>query len=146
MVVRKRRKKNKLRGQRTHGAGNTKNRRGAGSRGGVGKAGSHKHKFSKYYVEFGTKRKLKAKEKGETITLTRLDSKIPEWVEKGIVKKEGELIVVDGKEIGFDKILSNGKISHKIKPINIGLTKKAEEKIIQAGGNTGELEGEAEAE
>ena len=60
MVVRRRKKKNKLRGQRTHGGGGTKNRRGAGCRGGVGKAGSHKHKFSKYYVEFGIKKKLKA--------------------------------------------------------------------------------------
>ena len=53
MPERTRRKKNKLRGNRTHGKGNTKNHRGAGSKGGRGRAGSHKHKFSKYYKTFG---------------------------------------------------------------------------------------------
>ena len=35
----------KHRGNRTHGGGNTKNRRGKGNRGGVGRAGYHKHRW-----------------------------------------------------------------------------------------------------
>ena len=58
MVVRKRRKVNKQLGERTHGHGDTKNWRGSGNRGGVGRAGSHKHKFSKYWMTFGIKRRL----------------------------------------------------------------------------------------
>ena len=68
MVVRKRRKKNKQRGERTHGHGNTKNKRGAGSRGGVGKAGSHKHKYSKYYDSFGKSGTLKT-DKNDNYTI-----------------------------------------------------------------------------
>ena len=37
--------KKKFLGNRSHGAGNCKNRRGKGSRGGVGRAGFHKHKW-----------------------------------------------------------------------------------------------------
>ena len=38
-------KKRKHLGNRTYGGGNTKNRRGKGNRGGVGRAGFHKHKW-----------------------------------------------------------------------------------------------------
>ena len=58
MVVRKRKKLvNKMLGQRTRGNGDTKRRRGAGSRGGRGLAGSHKHKYSKYAGKFGQEKK-----------------------------------------------------------------------------------------
>ena len=73
MTIRKRKKKNKLRGHRTHGKGDTKNHRGAGSRGGVGRAGSHKHKFTKYYGEFGTeKKKVAGKPIGPSINLDQI--------------------------------------------------------------------------
>ena len=39
------RKKKKYAGNRTFGAGNKKNRRGKGSRGGVGRGGYHKHRW-----------------------------------------------------------------------------------------------------
>ncbi len=149
MVVRTRRKKNKLRGQRTHGGGGTKNRRGAGNRGGVGRAGSHKHKFSKYYVDFGTKRTLKAKDKIEAIDLAVISMNLADWVKDGKAKKDGELFVINGKLLGFGKILGRGKIIEKIKVENANVSKKAAEKITNAGGNPGEgleLEEEFEAE
>jgi len=46
MFKRKRKRINKYRGSRHCGTGNVKNKRGSGSRGGVGRAGMHKHKFS----------------------------------------------------------------------------------------------------
>ncbi|MCR4335007.1 MAG: uL15 family ribosomal protein [archaeon] len=134
MVVRRRRKKNKLRGQRTHGGGGTKNRRGAGSRGGVGKAGSHKHKFSKYYVDFGTKRKLKARKSEKTISLAYINDNIEKWLANGKAKKDGSIIVIDGKVLKIGKVLGNGIITHKIKIKNANASKVAEEKIQKAGG------------
>ncbi|MCX8163231.1 MAG: uL15 family ribosomal protein [Candidatus Micrarchaeota archaeon] len=46
MFKRKRKRINKYRGSRTCGTGNVKNKRGSGTRGGVGRGGIHKHKFS----------------------------------------------------------------------------------------------------
>jgi len=47
MGPRKKRKVKKIRGTRTCGGGSHKKRRGAGSRGGRGRAGSHKHHYIK---------------------------------------------------------------------------------------------------
>ncbi|MAG18018.1 MAG: 50S ribosomal protein L15 [Candidatus Diapherotrites archaeon] len=135
MVVRRRRKKNKVRGQRTHGGGGTKNRRGAGSRGGVGKAGSHKHKFSKHYVDFGVKKTLKPKKKENTISLAYINDNVEKWLADGKVKKDGSIIVIDGKAFRFGKVLGNGIINHKIKIENANASKMAREKIQKAGGN-----------
>jgi len=44
-MVRRVRKKRKYLGGRSHGGGNAKNRRGKGSKGGVGNAGKRKHKW-----------------------------------------------------------------------------------------------------
>ena len=134
MVVRKRRKKNKMRGNRTHGAGDTKHRRGAGSRGGRGRAGSHKHKYSLYYKDFGVKRKLKPKAKAESVNLEFISGKIPAWIENGKAKKEGGLVIINGKVLGFGKILGGGNISEKIKVLNAAVSEKAAEKISRAGG------------
>lgn len=142
MVVRKRRKKNKLRGQRYHGGGNTKNRRGAGNRGGVGKAGSHKHKFSKHYVDFGVSIVLKAKPKGEAVNLEYISEKLAEWTAIGKAKKEDGMIVIDGKEIGIVKILGKGNIKEKISVVNCSVSKTAGKKIVSAGGKAGDIEAE----
>lgn len=134
MVVRRRKKKIKLRGQRTHGKGNTKNRRGAGCRGGRGKAGSHKHKYSKYYLVFGTKRKLKPKRKERAINLDELNKEIEVWVREKKVEKEKGLLIIDGKKLGLEKILSVGNIDEKVLIRNLPVSKKAKEKIEKAGG------------
>ena len=122
MVVRKRRRVNKLRGRRTHGAGDTKNRRGAGSRGGRGRAGSHKHKFSKYWMTFGIKRKLKAKRKLIAVNVQE------------IYKFLDDKDVLDGKVKGIGKILGKGELKKKITVRNVKVTEQAAEKIIAAGG------------
>lgn len=135
MVVRKRRKKNKQRGNRTHGAGGSKNRRGSGFRGGVGRAGSHKHKFSKMYVDFGVKRTFKAKSKGVAINLEYIADHVDEWVASGKAIKENGSIIIDGKSLGFAKVLGKGNIREKIKVNNAAVSKSAAQKIVAAGGS-----------
>ncbi len=119
-------KVDRLRGKRTHGAGNTKNKRGAGCKGGRGRAGSFKHKFTKYQVTIGKRKilspRLSAKEKLKTITLHDLN--------KYLIDKD----FIDLKEIGFQKILGTGNISKAVKIKNALLTKVAKEKIERAGG------------
>ncbi len=134
MVVRRRKKKNILRAERTHGKGNTKNHRGAGSRGGVGKAGSHKHKYSKYYMDFGKSGVLKTKTKGKSITLTELEIIIPKLLaRKKIIEKNGAYLI-NYKKTGIGKILGSGQLKSKIIIKNIKVTEKAIQKIEQAGG------------
>ena len=132
MVERKRRKKNRVRGERTHGMGGTKNNRGAGSRGGRGRAGANKGKFASIGRLDERKCRLKAKPKGKNISLGNLNDLIEKLVEKGKVIKEKEYYVIDGKS-GFEKILSQGKIDKKIF-VKIKASKKAIEKIIGAKG------------
>ncbi len=119
---------------RQHGAGDKKNRRGAGSRGGVGRAGSHKHKFTKWYMTFGIKRTRKAAEKPPVVSLDFISHKLADWIASRKEKKEGDFIVVDGLALGFGKVLSSGKISAKIKLVNAKASSQAVEKIVAAGG------------
>ena len=128
MVVRKRKRVNKLRGNRTHGGGDKKNRRGAGSRGGRGRAGSHKHKFSKYWMTFGMKRKLKAKKKLESVNLQEIYKYLDD---KGIF---------DGAAKGIGKILGKGELKRKIIVKNVKVSRIAAEKIEAAGGKIQEAD------
>lgn len=116
------RKVDRLRGKRTHGHGNTKNARGSGCTGGKGRAGSTKHKFTKYYVDFGQRISLKPKPKLKTITLEALS---------GIISTKTEINL---KELGYDKILGKGNITKAIIFKNAQATEMAKEKIEKAGG------------
>lgn len=132
MVVRRRSRSNKKRGSRTQ-HGNTKNWRGGGSRGGRGRAGSHKHKYSKYYNTFGTKIRLKPKKMPEKVlNLGDLDALIPQWLAQKKCEKDSEnKIVLDGKKIGITKLLGSGNTAYELVLKNISLSKKAEEKMVQ---------------
>jgi large subunit ribosomal protein L15 len=116
-------KVDKLRGKRSHGKGNTKNNRGSGCKGGKGRAGSKKHKFTKYYLTFGIKKRLCCKKTLKTINLVDL---IP------LVKDKTEINL---KELGYDKILGKGEIKSAIKFKNALVTNLAKEKIEKAGGS-----------
>lgn len=140
MVERKRKKKNRLRGNRSHGAGNTKNRRGAGCRGGRGRAGSHKHKFAKLHATFGIKKKLKKQETLRAINLEELEKEIAGLVADKKIERKGDAIIVDGKLLKIGKILGRGGISQKIIAKNLMVSKSAEKKIVESGG---EVEKEA---
>ena len=133
MVMRRRRKKNKLRGNRTHGKGNTKNKRGAGSRGGRGKAGARKHKKDKYREILKKKVRLKPKKKGIAINIDELDRIAERLRKENKAEYDGEFIIIDGKKLGFEKILSRGKLSHKVKIINTKISERAHKKILDSG-------------
>jgi len=134
MVVRKRKKKNTLRGNRVHGKGDTKNKRGAGCRGGRGRAGSHKHKFTKYWKTFGKHGTLKVKKTLIGINISDLVDKLPTLVSAKKVEQEKGAYIIDGKKLKFDKILGRGKLKEQLIVKNLEVTKKAAEIIKNAGG------------
>ena len=146
MTVRKRKRKNRYLGQRSHGAGNTKNRRGAGNRGGRGKAGSHKHRFQLFAKTFGTERpQLKAQHETRAINLDMLVQLLPKFAEEKKTEKTAQGTIIDGKKICFDKVLgkSNG-LKEKLVLRNLRVSKKAREKILEAEGTIEGLPLEAE--
>ena len=132
MVERKRRKKNKVRGERTHGKGDTKNNRGGGNRGGRGRAGATKGKFASLGRLDARKYRLKPNAHGVAITLGHLNDKLDLLVEKGKVTMEGKNYVVT-TESGYEKILSQGTTDKKI-ILKINASKNAIAKIEAAGG------------
>ncbi len=134
-------KKRKHLGNRTFGGGNTKNRRGKGNRGGVGRAGYHKHKWLHTIIYEGTNKRDRG-EHGFTnptrkeyliISLETLSNQITAG--KHAPNADGVYEIVLPKT----KVLSNGpikcKLSHKLSIKAHGFSKNAVEKIKAAGGN-----------
>lgn len=140
-MIRKTRKINKMRGSRTIGGGCSKKRRGAGHRGGRGKAGGHKHMWS-WVVKFdpdrfgksGFKRPLKTINKPKTINLDYLDDNAEKLVEKELAEKKGKKIIIDVTQLGYDKVLGNGKITKDLSIKAKEFSKSAIRKIEDNGG------------
>ncbi len=132
----KSRKRNHL-GNRTYGGGNTKNRRGKGNRGGVGRAGWHKHKWLRT-IKNGEHliRKLgfrSTTNKPKTISLEQLMFKVHNnEFEKS---QDGFQVVLKGYKVVYSKI----KFEEKLNISAQAFTKKAKEAIIAAGGKVIEL-------
>ncbi len=114
------------------GAGGTKNRRGAGSRGGRGKAGSRKHKIATFGVKT-KKYRLKANYQMKEINLGELNKKLDYLVSKGKVTKEGNKYIVD-KKSGYGKVLSRGETEKEI-ILKINASIDTVKKIVAAGGS-----------
>ncbi len=128
MVVRKPGKRKWRRGHRTY-HGSHKKWRGGGSRGGRGKAGGHKHKWS-YVVKYDPERFGKHgftrpfAEKINTINLYQLD----ELARKNKIKE------IDLAQLGFKKVLGTGKITQPITVKAKFFSENAIKKIEKAGG------------
>jgi large subunit ribosomal protein L15 len=136
MVVKRNKKVRKLRGSHTHGYGSKKKHRGAGSRGGRGKAGMMKHKKS-YMIKYepnhfgrkGFKVPVHAKKKIKAINLKDIDI-----IAKRLNKKEINL-----KELGYQKVLAKGRLTLSLTIKADKFTEKAKEKIEKTGGKSIEL-------
>jgi large subunit ribosomal protein L15 len=130
MVVRRAGKRKKRRGHRTY-HGSHKKWRGGGSRGGRGKAGMHKHKWSftvKYDKEHFGKRGFKR---------PRVTIRKPKGINikdiEAIAKKEGKK-EIDVIQLGYDKVLGKGKLTQPLTIKAKYFSKLAIKKIEQAGG------------
>src|SRR3989344_8528221 len=124
MTAKFRKKNRRMRGKTTHGWGTKKKHRGSGSRGGAGWGGAKKGKRTFVYAyepeHFGKKGFVSLKKKSKTINLDELN------------KINGSDI--DLTSLGYDKLLSRGKISRAITVKVFSSSAKAKEKIEKAGG------------
>jgi large subunit ribosomal protein L15 len=140
-MIRKTRKINKMRGSRTIGGGCSKKRRGAGHRGGRGKAGGHKHKWTwvvkfdpNRYGKYGFKRPQKTINRFKTVNLDYLDDNAEKLVERELAQKEGKKIVIDVTKLGYDKVLGKGKITRPLIIKAALFSASATRKIEENGG------------
>jgi large subunit ribosomal protein L15 len=140
-MIRKTRKINKMRGSRTIGGGCSKKRRGAGHRGGRGKAGGHKHMWT-WVVKFdpdrfgksGFKRPQKTINKFKTVNLDYLDDNAEKLVQQELAEKKGKKIIIDVTKLGYDKVLGNGKVTKPLTIKALLFSKSAVAKIEDNGG------------
>lgn len=142
MVVARRKKNSRQRGSKTHGWGAMKKHRGAGNRGGRGMAGTGKRCDSKkpmiwgdpkYFGKHGFKKK-NIKIKIKPITIRIVEQKINAWLNKNLIEEKTGSYNIDLKKLGYNKLLSNGKITRKLNINVLYATPKAVEKIKSAGG------------
>lgn len=126
MVMRGAKRSRKHLGNRRWGAGNIKNNRGKGDRGGVGRGG-RKHRFTYAVVYERELIRRKGFSPQRSITLKEIGL---HGVEKAAKEVEGKLTA----ELMGYKVLSNGSISRAIVVKASNFSKKAEERIKQAGG------------
>jgi len=141
MTVRRVKKVRKFRGHRTYGTGSHKKARGAGNRGGRGKAGMHKHKWSltvqseeRIFGKHGFKRPQAAVKEIRAINLKKLDSITEELLKHKLAVKEDDKIKIDVMKLGFEKVLGGGKISHALILEAKLFSKSTIKKLEKAGG------------
>ncbi|MFH1200362.1 MAG: uL15m family ribosomal protein [Candidatus Micrarchaeota archaeon] len=128
--------KRKQYGNRTFGGGNKKNRRGKGVRGGVGRAGYHKHKWLHTIKFEGTTQTAPGfvnptRKKIAAFQLNKLAREIA----KGRHKEENGAYNIDltrkGRQV---KVLGNGEFPYKANIKANSFSKGAKERIEKAQG------------
>lgn len=125
-------RKRKHYGNRTFGGGNKKNRRGKGCRGGVGRAGWHKHNWLRT-IKNGEHKQLVH---GFTSVRPRLKAMSLGELSQGMAegKFKGDVVVLKGV-----KVVSNGDFASKATVKATAFSKKAIEKIRAAGGEASNI-------
>jgi large subunit ribosomal protein L15 len=133
-------KRSKYRGSRTCGGGTHKNRRGAGNRGGRGRAGINAHHFVKWYKEMGGpvfgKNGFCNQIAAEVtaIDVGALDQIVPSLLAQGIAKQEGDTVVINVADMGIEKVLGSGRVTKKINISASAFSETAKAKIEKMGG------------
>ena len=139
------RKSRRQRGSRYCGWGQVGQHRQAGSRGGIGGAGKHKHFFIRTVIEepdhFGhdTFNSLNRDVVNRWLNVRDLDAV---FAKHG--KEESGKVVLDLTSLGYDKLLVGGKIGGAFTVKVAKVSEKAKSKIEAAGGEVISDEHEAE--
>ncbi|AGB39186.1 uL15m family ribosomal protein [Natronococcus occultus] len=157
-------KKRRQRGSRTHSGGSHKNRRGAGHRGGRGRAGRSKHEFHNYEPKgkHGFNRPDELQADVAEIDVQKLDEDAVLYAAEGDAEETDEGyrldardIVEDGHEVDVVKVLGSGQVRNSLEVTADAFSAAAEEKLEDAGGDAvlsergqqlAEAEDEAEAD
>ncbi|MXV62184.1 50S ribosomal protein L15 [Natronorubrum sp. JWXQ-INN-674] len=136
-------KKRRQRGSRTHSGGSHKNRRGAGHRGGRGRAGRSKHEFHNYEPKgkHGFTRPDGIRDDVAEIDVQKLDEdailyvadELAEETDDGY-KLDARDIVEDGHEVDIVKVLGSGQVRNSLEVTADAFSDSAREKLESAGG------------
>jgi large subunit ribosomal protein L15 len=144
MVVRRERKIRRQRGSRLYGWGQVGQHRKSGARGGFGKAGLHKHKWSwvvKYdsdqFGKEGFVRPTAVTHEVKVINVGALASLIHG---KDLQKDDKGRFILDLYTLGYEKVLGSGKIGSSIVVKAPHITELAKKKISDAGGEVVQVE------
>lgn len=133
-------KTKKFRGSRTCGGGTHKNRRGGGSRGGRGNAGTCKHHFVRAmqrglsFGKHGFKRPLSVTADRVIVNVGEIDETIEQLVTEGFAEKKGGAFHIDLANIGIEKVLGSGKVTKPLVITAGEFSLSAKKKIEDAKG------------
>ncbi|PSP97828.1 50S ribosomal protein L15 [Halobacteriales archaeon QS_4_70_19] len=136
-------KKRRQRGSRTHGGGSHKKRRGAGHRGGRGRAGRDKHEQYLYppLGKSGFKRPQKVQEEIETINVSELDEDAVVLAAEGVAEETDDGYEVDVRDVVEDghscdavKVLAGGQVHESLTVHADAFSDEAREALEAAGG------------
>lgn len=133
-------KRSKYRGSRTCGGGTHKNRRGAGNRGGRGRAGINAHHFVKWYLEMGGPVYGKdgfvnqTRDPVAAMDVGTIDQIVPSLLAQGVAKQEGDTVSVNAAEIGIEKVLGSGRVTRKLNISAPAFSEQAKAKLEKMGG------------
>src|SRR3989338_703035 len=149
MVVRRSKKAGRYRGHTTYGGGSRKKRRGAGSRGGRGLAGTGKKSGHKKILHvLGQTGFISKRRAPKTVAVNVgyfTSDTVAKLVEQGKAVKQGSVFTINLEQLGYGKLLGTGKTSVKLKLVVAQWSAQAEEKIKAAGGSVVSSEGTAES-
>jgi large subunit ribosomal protein L15 len=133
------RKIRKKRGTRTVGYGRVSQHRGGGQRGGHGKAGRHKHLWSyvlRYEPDYFEKKGFRPRRRPgpNVINVNEIDADVHRLLDEGKAFRKADGIHIDLQELGYDKLLGAGKVTHPLLLRVDSFSKSAAEKINKAKG------------
>ncbi len=134
-------KTKKFRGKRTFGGGTHKNRRGGGSRGGRGNAGTCKHHFVRsmqrglLFGKHGFKRPQSVAGDKVIVNIGELDEAIEQLSSEGLAEKKGNSYHINLANIGIEKVLGSGKVTKSLYITAEEFSSVAKQKIEEAKGN-----------
>lgn len=134
------RKTRKHRGSRTHGWGQVGQHRKHGMKGGRGNAGLHKHKWT-YTVKYDPDHFIKKGFRNptsigqiQTINIGELEFLVDDLSRINKLKVEDGIPVLDLSELGYEKLLGEGKLTKPLIVKAQSHSKVAAEKIQHSGG------------
>lgn len=153
-MARKNRKIRKKIGSRSCGKGHHRTTRGKGRRGGKGKAGLCKARWTwiikydkNHFGDRGFKLPEEVKRSYNTINLHEIEEKLNYFISNGFAKKAGNIYEIDLLKAGYHKVLGSGRITKAMKIRAVEFSEKAKQKISASGGEAiSVLEEESKAE
>lgn len=141
ITKRKDKKSRKMRGSRVCGWGRTGQHRKHGGKGGRRGSGLHKHKWTyiiKYLPDhFGKKGFTRPKclvKALRVVNIGQLCEAADKLVETGLARIEGGVYVINVRELGYNKVLGEGRVTKPLQVIAPVVTERAKKKIEAAGG------------